>query len=448
VLAATSRDSERIFAAPGLDSRSIRRHDGEGDASRRLARHDLRRGSFGDVARLVEARIRGLRTLADVTLQLGGLTVLIGDNGAGKSSILEALRLAGLVVRPNFVATLSREHMLVSAIRKDSDGLKLDLRVESEAQNLVYSLDVDAKARRITRESICELPLGLDLRAGAAGIQPMVLRTPDNKLQGGGAVDQHVDDDLSMFEYFGRAPLVDAITTIRQACEGIDVHVPFAVSAGWTKRSTGDDAAVREPRVIEPSRRLELFGANLATVYHALKNSGVERWRETMDLLRLGIGAELEDVSLSTPGSGHVELSLELRDVGHVPAFHLADGHLAYLAFVALVQLDEGRSMLAFDEPEQHLHPGLLTRVVQLLDRASTKYPVVIATHSDRLLDCLPDPAAAVRVCELDRHHQTQLLELDSEQLAKWADLYSGLGQLRAEGQLRSVIAREQESAA
>jgi predicted ATPase len=400
------------------------------------------------VARLVEARIRGLRTLADVTLQLGGMTVLIGDNGAGKSSILEALRIAGLVVRPNFVATLSREHMLVSAVRKDSDGLKLDLRVEAEARNIVYSIDVDPKARRITRESICELPLGLDLRAGAAGVRPLVLRTPDNKLQGGGAMDQHVGDELSIFEYFGRAPVVDAITIIRQACEGIDVHVPFAVSAGWAKRSTGDDAAVREPRVIEPSRRLELFGANLATVYHALKNSGVERWRETMDLLRLGIGPELEDVSLSIPGSGHIELSLELRDVGHIPAFHLADGHLSHLAFVALVQVDDGRSLLAFDEPEQHLHPALLTRVVQLLERGSKKYPVVIATHSDRLLDCLPDPAGTVRVCELDARHRTSVAQLDSVLLDKWLQRYSGLGQIRAQGQLRSVILRDEDDAA
>lgn len=46
-------------------------------------------------ARLVEMmRIRGLRTLADVTLPLRGLTVLIGDNGSGKSSILEAFRIA------------------------------------------------------------------------------------------------------------------------------------------------------------------------------------------------------------------------------------------------------------------------------------------------------------------------------------------------------------------
>ena len=40
------------------------------------------------------------------------------------------------------------------------------------------------------------------------------------------------------------------------------------------------------------------------------------------------------------------------------------------LAFVALVQLDEGRTCLTFDEPESHLHPALLGRVLQLFERA------------------------------------------------------------------------------
>lgn len=401
------------------------------------------------MARLVEARIRGLRTLADVTLQLGGLTVLIGDNGAGKSSILEALRIASLLVRPNFVEVLGGQHMLASAIRKDVSALKLDLRVEAGDHNLVYSLSLDPSARGITHESLHDLPRGLDLSSGASStVAPSLARTSDDVLRTpDGSVNQKVSSSLTMFEYFGRAPDLAAVGIVREACEGIDVHLPFRVSATWASRSTGQGSALREPRIVEPGRRLELFGSNLATVYQLLKNSGAERWRETMELLRLGIGSELDDVSISVPGSAHIGLELELRGVGSVPAFHLADGHLAYLAFVAMVQLDEGRSLLAFDEPEQHLHPALLTRVVQLLERASTKYPVIIATHSDRLLDCLPDPAAAVRVCELDPQHRTRLAQLDGAQLDKWLRRYSGLGQIRAHGQLRSVIARDEDAA-
>ncbi len=61
------------------------------------------------MVRLAELRVRGLRTLADVMLDLGGLTVLIGDNGSGKSSVLEALRIAWLAGRSGFVEELSRQ---------------------------------------------------------------------------------------------------------------------------------------------------------------------------------------------------------------------------------------------------------------------------------------------------------------------------------------------------
>lgn len=203
---------------------------------------------------------------------------------------------------------------------------------------------------------------------------------------------------------------------------------------------------MRAPQLVEPSQRLELLGSNLASVYQTLKNSGFERWSETLEFLQLGIGPHLRDVQLKTAAGGHVSLALELHGVGEVPAYQLSDGQLTYLAFVALVQLDEGRTLLCFDEPEQHLHPALLGRVVQLLVAASERYPVVLATHSDRILDFLPDPVSSVRVCELDDNHQTVLRKLDGEQLDKWLTRYRGLGEIRAAGQLDSVLAELEAS--
>ena len=52
--------------------------------------------------RVTEIHIRGLRTLQDVRLKLGPLTVLIGDNGAGKSSVAEACALLGMLGSETF----------------------------------------------------------------------------------------------------------------------------------------------------------------------------------------------------------------------------------------------------------------------------------------------------------------------------------------------------------
>ena len=42
-------------------------------------------------ARITEIHVEGLRTLKDVRLGLDGLTVLIGENGTGKSSLIEEI---------------------------------------------------------------------------------------------------------------------------------------------------------------------------------------------------------------------------------------------------------------------------------------------------------------------------------------------------------------------
>jgi predicted ATPase len=395
-------------------------------------------------------RIRGLRTLADVTLQLGGLTVLIGDNGTGKSSILEALRIARLIVGGEFINRLSAEHALAPAVSRNTSEVKLDLRVEKASRNFVYSLSFNPAARSITHEAIHELAQDVDVRSAASrsDAHPLIVRGADQLRIAGVEQSQHVASVLSVFDYFGLVPSVEGVAVVREALEGIDVHLPFEVMPGWAARATGRRAFVREPQVLDPIHRLDLFASNLANVYHHLRNSDSQRWRVTLELLQLGLGPELQDVLLPVVGGGHVSLVLELRGLGHVQAFQLSGGQLAYLAFVALVQLDQGRTLLAFDEPEHHLHPGLLGRVVQLLEDAGSRYPVVLATHSDRLLDFVPDPVSAVRVCELDSQHRMVLRQLDRSQLDKWTDRYSGLGELRAAGQLSSVIGVDEDDAA
>ena len=50
--------------------------------------------------RITQLRIAGMRTIRDLVLDLRGLTVLIGDNGTGKSSILEATELLRQAGKP------------------------------------------------------------------------------------------------------------------------------------------------------------------------------------------------------------------------------------------------------------------------------------------------------------------------------------------------------------
>ena len=115
------------------------------------------------------------------------------------------------------------------------------------------------------------------------------------------------------------------------------------------------------------------------------------------------------------------------------------------MAFVAMVKLNPTRSLLAIDEPELHLHPALLGRVVDLLT-SEQQAPVILSTHSDRILELLDDPVSAVKVCSLEPGGEMSLSVLDEEALPKWLERFQDLGRLRASGYLSRVLRKVKPS--
>jgi predicted ATPase len=116
---------------------------------------------------------------------------------------------------------------------------------------------------------------------------------------------------------------------------------------------------------------------------------------------------------------------------------------LSYLAFVALFRLDKKpASLLAFDEPDLHLHPQLLMRVLDFFENMARDRPVLVATHSDRLLDGLQAPERSVVLCELSAEGATRLVRPDAKALARWLERYRGLGDLRGAGHAASVLTK------
>lgn len=368
-----------------------------------------------------------MKSIASVDLDLGGLTVLIGDNGTGKSTILEALELLRVSAQYGSVAELIRKyHGGMPALAAPGAGsVTVGASIDAPPDTLDYCVEFDAIRGSVVEELLT--------RTLGDESEQLIDRMAEKNVGGSETV-------------LGMRPRDGSVQLTQQTLDMIDVHVPFDVSAGWATRRYQRTSTVRGQDVLQPATRLELFGTNLANVYHTLKNEyGAEHWRTTMELVRLGLGHDVSDVATSaSAGGGYVGLVVHFGSA-RVPAFSLADGELTYLAFVALVRLDTGRSLLAFDEPETHLHPALLARVVDLFEDAAQRYPVVLSTHSDQLLDCLSDPVASVVVCELDRDRCTRLRRLDPEQFEKWRDDYRGVGSIRAEGQLRSILRQSEE---
>jgi len=382
--------------------------------------------------KLKSISVRGFKSLGDVTLPLDGLSVLIGDNGSGKSSILEVLEILRATTDQHFANRIASAHGGLSQL------------LEHGANEIVFTAVIDdgradsiLYLQRWSNDAFVPYEV-VGRHAGGQQADVLADRTNDTvRIRG---VAKPLAGTRTDSLVFAGAALDPDIAVVASVLRSIEVHLPFRVSASWAEQ---DRKTPRGVSLIEPTTRLERFGTNLINAYQALKNDfGIDHWNETLEYIHLGLGHEIRDIRLEAiPGGGHMALALEIVGQGRVPAFSLADGVLSYLAFVALFRLDEGRTLLAFDEPELHLHPGLLARVLGLFEAMSDRYPVVLATHSDRLLDGLSDPVASVVVTELDERSRTRLRRLDAAQLGRWIGDYRGLGELRADGELVTVLA-------
>ncbi|MFW5740621.1 MAG: AAA family ATPase [Myxococcota bacterium] len=225
-----------------------------------------------------------------------------------------------------------------------------------------------------------------------------------------------------------------------QALEGIRTHVPFDVARQAVAKPSGV-AAMRAPAHLDEAYELARGGGNLANCLHALRESDDGAWPEVTARIREGLGANLVDIKMPAVGVGSFALAFYYADLPDpIPASALSDGQLAFIAFVVLTRLARRNSLLVFDEPEMHLHPELLVRLVWLFEELAGYCPVVLCTQSDGLLDALTDPAASTVLCELDEKHATQVLRPDAQRLREWLRDYRGLGALRAEGYARQVL--------
>lgn len=398
--------------------------------------------------RVVEVCIVGMRCIERLHLSVGGVKVLIGENGAGKSTVIEALELLRKAGHPGFIQALYAQHFGLSALlRQQADRLEIGLKTEGPQGAMEYHF-----ALGFAGEKVVVVSEVLTLDTGKPKPLQVIDRGPTRSRVFSQAerklIAVEVETDQLMVSAFGVLPPQVAIDRMLKVLRGIEVHLPFDVTARWAARQSQRSSPLRESTLVEATTGLSLFGANLASAWHTLRQDfGTEHWEETLAWVRLGLGYDIETVDTSArlaeqPG----RVALAIRDRRYrqpIPAHSMSDGMLAWLGMIALCRLSQHKSIIAFDEPELHFHPALLGRTVQLFEACSKDVPMVLATHSDRLLDGLSDPIGSVIQCGLDDQGIARFLKADPAEFDRWLNHYAGLGSMRAAGVADVILSQE-----
>lgn len=354
---------------------------------------------------LSKVRVAGFRSLRDVTVELGPLTVLIGPNGAGKSNLLSVLSLMQRMQGQNLQYPIGQAGGASRVLHygpKTTRELEISLEVTEHPSRWGYIARLGYAAgdtfvfakERLSAVSGANWPSEFDMGSGHAESRlSKVLQTPHSMVK---------------VAYF------------------------VAGMRFFHFHDTSFQSPLRQNARQADSKYVRSDGSNLAAYLYRLARSESDEARAAWTLLeglirRVAPFIKTLSPELVNPERGDasaVRLYWYDERGYRFDVFELSDGTLRALAlFAALTQPPSTRpTFIMLDEPELGLHPAAISIFAALVRSASTHTQILIATQSPVLLDeFAPDE---VLVAER-RSGETIFSRLDREGLAAWLEDYS-----------------------
>lgn len=321
------------------------------------------------------------RSCRDVKLDLAasGLTVLVGPNSSGKSTLLYGLSFISQVTRGKLRALFSGTR---DVRRLRSGGATEAMQLAIRAQN------------------------GVELRLAA----------------------EPADDDTSF-----RVSLTSGAKEQSWRSPGEPPDPPLSLRPEsrffWPSvhlRFRSEALAAPSEAVAEGESRLHFDGAGLPTVLAHLANTDPKRLQaivesvrslvplvqETRQTLRQWEPSRVDGRDGREAPTLRYMLEVKMTGAGWVPADLLSEGTLFAFGIHAVLQQPRPPRILLMDDIDRGLHPKAQRALIQQLQKISTSGgpQIVLSTHSPYVLDELP--AESVRVVRSDRSGGTHVRAL------------------------------------
>ena len=377
-------------------------------------------GDAGEL-RLSRVRLRNFRLLhdAEVDFEASPLTVIVGPNQSGKSTLLDALDLLRMAAQGRLSDALIRKRGGLASVlpRMGAEG-PLEMEAEVSAPGDV----------RMSYRLALSVVGTFDYRIEAESVD--VDGNPVLQRQGSrGSFAGNPLSDLNEREPFlatvHAARALNLPGQLAAALSGLAVHPYFRIGAASIDP---DGSAARLPQPAQPGARLEATGANLTSALFALSAES-DDWELLLEAVRLAFPS-FRALHLKAVAKGTIALVWEDDSGAQFDAGELSDGTIQYLALCCAL-LQRGSAAILIDEPEKHLHPAALHRIMGLAQSVSAQQPVVFSTQSDTLIGMLDESPEAVVVAQREGS-SARLFRPNPEELRKWLRDFS-LSELRRE---------------
>lgn len=362
--------------------------------------------------------VSGYRSIRELVMPLGPLTVITGRNGVGKSNLYRALTLLSRMGSDGAIASLAYEGGLRSATWAGPEHVSgrmrrgevkfegtvrtgpVSLRLGFAGDDLGYAADLGipiasrsafASDPEIKAEAIWH---GRVLRPGTVCVERRgpVVRFREQ----GWRLGQH---ELATWESVISA--IDAETSPQSR----ELNVTLASWRFYDSLRTDPHAPARLPQIGTRTPVLASDGGDLAAAVQTIREIGAG------DGFDYAVEAAFPGsrVIVETADSGQFTVSLKQPGILRpLTARELSDGTLRYLLLAAALHSPRPAPFIVFNEPETSLHPDLLVPLADMFKASCAQSQILVVSHSQALVESLSGPETSHH--ELIRDHGETLI--------------------------------------
>lgn len=294
--------------------------------------------------------IEGFKSIKHAELALGELNVVIGANGAGKSNLIGVFRLLERVLSRHLqIHVASEPDRLLHHGRKKTPTLT----AKFQFAQCVYDFTLDAAQDTLifAHEGVHLLTQG---SADMAGHKESQL------------------DEMAQAKGISRAALPDV--------RHLAVH---------HFHDTSDSSPAKQSCDIDDNRFFRPDAANLPAYLYWLQERHPTQFRHIEEHIRL-VAPFFERFELAPSRLNPRKIKLEWRQAGsdaYFDAYSLSDGTLRFMCLATLLLQPTPPALILLDEPELGLHPFAIRMLADMLEAASSRAQVLLATQSATLLN-------------------------------------------------------------
>lgn len=354
-----------------------------------------RKKSGGTVLKRIKAV--GFKSLGEVEIDLPRMAVLFGPNAAGKSNLLDAVQALSRIATSRTLSDALSDPIrgypieafsfpsggLPALLRQESPVFALEADVEARKNRYRYRIEVEIRpgsgALTVRNEFLCALDSkGIEKPAPLIQrIAQLVHIRPDARGTHPRMKTADVNHSyLSDLQFSG---------SDFQAIE----HVRSELS-GWRTYYLDPRVAMRAAQPPSDVQDIGVLGGEIAPFLYRLRAEHPKHFQAISRALR-SIVPSVEDLTVDLDERrGTLDILIRQAGVDYSSRI-VSEGTLRVLALCAIAVNSWGGSLLAFEEPENGVHPRRLELIAQLLLSLALEQgrQVVVTTHSPLFCDAV-----------------------------------------------------------